>query len=519
MSNLGFLLVYRVLDQTFGVHVERATLPEKEDEAYLKRTGKPVLTLESLRGLREFDVILFSLSFENDYTNVVKILTLSGIPPHSEERDTRFPLIGAGGVAPMINPEPLAPCMDFFGIGEGEGFIDDIITSLIRGKDSGHGKNQILDSLARIPGVYIPDHFDVRYDSRGKITEFKNRREGDDRIIPRKTADLSSHRLFSPITTPQTELSDMCLVEVERGCPFGCAFCVASPLYGPVRMRPHTDIEDDFSEAFSLTEKIGLLGPAVSAHPHFPLLLRTLHGEKKTLGLPSLRTELVSDKELKLFRDLKVKTITLAPEAGSEDLRRRMGKPIPDEQFLDLAEQAADFGILHFRLYFLVGLPKEADEDIGAIADFAKRIKHVVLKKTAGKGKAMRLTLSLTPLVPKPHTPLMWMGMEEPKSLSRKIRAITSPLKKVGGISVIAEPPKWSYIQALISRGDRRVFDIIRRAASLEDDWKSALRETSINPDFYVLRTRERDELFPWDFINYGLNKDNLYRRYQTIFS
>jgi radical SAM superfamily enzyme YgiQ (UPF0313 family) len=516
MSNLGFLSVFREAADVFDVAVERAFLPDPQYEDDLKRTGRSVLTLESRRGLGEMDLLLFSVSFENDYLNLLKILALSGIPLRSRARGGRYPLVGAGGAAVQINPEAVAPFVDFFALGDGEELTSDILT-LVRDRGGRRGERQdILDALSGIGGIYVPERFEPAYDDRGRLASFVNVAGGPDRVVARKTENLAGMPLCSPILSPDAEFSDMLLVEMERGCPFGCAFCVASALYAPVRMRPEGDILADVAAGIEMSGTVGLVGPAVSSHPGLIRVLERIRDLGGSVGLPSVRTELLTDEGIGLLSVLKVKTLTIAPEAGTEGLRGVIGKAMSDAEILDLVGRAATAGITSVRLYFLVGMPGERDADIQGIGDLAKRVRHTIITATRGTGRAGRVTVSLTPLVPKPHTPLMWMAMEDRKTLSKKITRIRSVLGGVGGISVVSEPPKWSYIQALLARGDRRVADMLERAAA-DGDWGAALRETPVNPDFYVLRRRDPDELFPWDFIDLGIDKKRLLARYEKI--
>ncbi len=517
MSNLGFLSVFARAAETFNVAAERAFLPETIDESALTRSGKPVLTLESRRGLREMELLLFSISFENDYLNVLKILRLSGIPLRSADRTKDYPLVGAGGAAVQINPETISPFMDFFGLGEGEELTPEILGTVAEGGGRHGDKHDILNALSRIEGVYVPDHFEAAYDGRGHLASFANVAGGRDRVTARRTASLSGMSLCSPIVSRDAEFSDMMLVELERGCPFGCAFCVASALYAPVRMRPEKDILADVETGLGLTKTVGLLGPAISSHPGLIRILTRIKEQGGSVGLPSIRTELLTDEGIGLLSALNVRTLTIAPEAGTERLRRVIGKSMSDEEILDLVERAAAAGITSVRAYFLAGIPGETDSDIRAIPDLAKRIRHTIIAATRGGGRAGKVTVSLTPLVPKPHTPLQWMAMAERKSLSAEIAHVQSALRGIGGISVIFEPPKWSYIQALLARGDRRVADILERAAENDGDWNAAFRRTPVNPYFYVVRRRDEDELFPWDFIDIGLDKKKLLARYKKI--
>jgi len=517
MSNLGFLSVYRVARETFGVSAERATLPDPEHEAEIQRKGKSVLSIESRRPLKQFDALLFSISFENDFINLLKILKLSKIPIRSENRGEEFPMVAAGGAAVMINPETISPFVDFFALGDGEELAQEILSLMSDSKRAGGEKDGIMDEISTIPGVYVPRRFEARYDRKGRVEGFKNVAGGSDRVAVRKLKELSPGKFSSSVVTPNTEFSNMFLVEMGRGCPFSCAFCIADSVYAPMRMRGGGEIIEEISYGSDITGKAGLLGPAISSHPDLLTVLEKIRELGGSVGIPSIRGELLTDDQIGCLKELGVKTITVAPEAGNEGLRRLLGKKIGDDHIFDLAERSVSAGIFNIRLYFLVGIPGETDEDVSSVAEFAKRVRHIVVSTSKGTGRAGRVTVSITPLVPKPHTPLMWMAMEEPRALSGKIKKITKILKKAGGITVVSEPPNWSYIQALLARGDRRVADIVEGALLRGGDWKGAMRESSVNPDFYVLRERDEDEIFPWDFIDLGIDKKALYGRYLKV--
>ena len=516
MSNLGFLLVYRMLAEEFGIEVDRAFLPDDEERKNDPQT-KLILTIESRKTLREFDALLFSVSFENDYLNILKILYRSGIPPGRGDRDYSHPLVMAGGAAVTINPEPVADFIDAFALGEGEGLVHDIARVLVTSRDEGYSKEDTLDALSRVSGIYVPGHFDAAYDEKRRLKRHVNRLGRNDRVRVRKNLDFSSFSLSSSIVTPQTEFSDMFLVEVERGCPFSCAFCVTPSLYSPVRMRNFDEIIRDIDIGIEKTGKVGLIGPAIVKHPEIDRIFRHIRERDAQLGLPSLRTELISEEGIDILAGLGIKTLTLAPESGSEDVRRALGKNISDDDFMRVAVEAVRRGINNFRLYFLIGILGERDEDVFGIVRFSKRLRHVLLHETGKTGRAGKITVSVNPLVPKPHTPLMWMGMDEQKNLEGKIKYLTRHIREIGNAALIHEPPKWSYIQALLARGDRSVGEILMRALVSGDDWKRAMRETKVNPYYFVLRERETDEVFPWDFIDMGYEKESLLQRYLMI--
>ena len=519
MSNLGYLSVYRLLDERFDVNVERATLPDPKDERALKAAGRPVRTIESQKDLRTFNAILFSISFENDYINVLKILSLSGMPVRASDRIDGHPVVGAGGVAMMINPEALAPFMDFFALGEGEGLTDEISEILITAKRRGLSREETLEELAEISGVYVPSHFAVTYDASGVIDRIENLKGRPNRVPVRRIDDFDAASFCSPVVTDGTEFSDMLLVEMGRGCPYSCAFCGTKTVYGKVRHRPAEDVIADMERGAGIAGRVGLVGPAVASHPDFISILRHIESVGTGLGLPSIRAESLDDDGIRLLAELGVKTITLAPETGTEYLRRRLGKAIRDEEIMDLAFRAVDAGITQFRLYFLIGVPTETQEDRDGIVDLVKKINHQVRAGTEGKKRVGRITASINPVVPKPHTPLMWMAMAEPKELMGHIRNLSGRLSKIGGVTTIYEPPKWSYLQCLFARADRRVADILEAALQNDENWNAAMKRTPLNPDFYVLRERDESEIFPWEILDYGIDKSSLYSRYKKITS
>ena len=285
MSNLGFLSVYRMLAERFDVSVERATLPDPKDERALRAAGKPIRSIESQKDLRTFDSILFSISFENDYINVLKILHIAGLPVRASDRTDGHPLIGAGGVAMMINPEALAPFIDFFALGEGEGLIDEVCDDLIAAKRRGLSREETLEELAEIPGVYVPTHFRVTYGADGVIDRIENLKGRSNRVPVRRLDDFHTAPFCSPLVTSGTEFSDMFLVEMERGCPYNCAFCGTKTVYGKVRHRPGGDVIRDIERGAELTSRVGLVGPSVASHPDFISILRHIEKTGMDLGL------------------------------------------------------------------------------------------------------------------------------------------------------------------------------------------------------------------------------------------
>ncbi|MBM2838753.1 MAG: radical protein [Deltaproteobacteria bacterium] len=503
MSNLGYQQVYYLLNQREDTICERVFLPDREDMDEYQRTGTPIFSLESQRLLREFDIIAFSIPFENDYLNALKILQMGNIPLLASI---------SGGVTSFLNPEPMADFVDLFLIGEGEEVVNEFIDSFIKNNDA--EKVELLSKLTKIEGVYVPSLYSVRYKTDGTIESFVQKGKASRKVKRRWIRDIDSAHTLSRIFTPETEFSGMHLVEISRGCGRGCRFCTAGFIYLPPRIRNPKSILDKIEPGLKNAEKVGLVSAAASDYPFINSLCAPLIAKGKKVSVSSLRMDSTTDELVDALKESGHKTMTFAPEAGTERLRNVINKGISEDDILKSVEMAISRGILNAKLYFLIGLPTETDEDIEGIVKLAKRIKKEVLALTKEAGRIGTITLSINPLIPKPWTPFQWSPMEDVKSLSNKLKYIKESLKKEGNIEVIHENPKDSYLQALLSRGDRRVGGIIR-AALETGSWNRGIKESQVETDFYVYRMRGRDEIFPWDFIDHGIEKGYLWKEYE----
>jgi len=515
MSNLGFQAVYRLFNDQPDTICQRVFLPEAADVEEYFRTATLLFSLESQRAVHTFDVLAFSISYENDYPHLLQMMELARIPLLKKDRTGADPLVIAGGATVLMNPEPLTDFVDLFVIGEAEVVVPSLTEALNRGKEERKSKEELLAELATMEGVYVPQFYTITYKPDGTIESFAPRGAFPGRVKRAWLKDLNTSLTISSLVTPNTELSKMLLVELSRGCRRGCRFCAGCYTYFPHRVRDAPLLEEVIFGAASPGEKIGLVGAAISDYPELLSFGQNVLHLQKHLSFSSLRVDALTPELADLVYRSGQKTITLAPEAGSERMRRVIRKGFTEEEILRAAEVLSDRGVSSLRLYFMIGLPAEEAEDIQAIIDLTKRIRHHILKKSRGKDGKGRIHLSLNSFVPKPATPFQWHPFEGVRNLNDKIRVVRNGLRKEKGISVAADIPKWAYLQSLLSRGDRRIGRLLLAAHSLGRNWSQAYRSVDVNSDFYVYRERTFEEILPWDFIDHGVSKEFLWSEYQ----
>jgi len=516
MSNLGFQTLYRILNADDDVVCERAFLPDPEDLHEYRNTQTPLFSLESQKPLSSFDILAFSVSFENDFLNVLTLLELAHIPLESRLRNGRNPWVMAGGVAIFLNPEPVSEFFDLFILGEAEEVMGEFLEVYRQtfSDKKRREKDDLLRNLAGVEGVYVPKFYRVTYTEDGKI-ETMDPQPGFPRKVKRRwVPDLDRFPTQSTLFTPDTEFKEMALVEVNRGCPRGCRFCAACFVYHPFRNRSLSFLESISREALLKEHRIGLTGTAVSDHPKLLPLCQSILSGEGGISVSSLRIDAVTPPLIQCLRKGEDRTVAIAPEAGSERLRKMLKKGYSEGEILKSVDTLVENGLFQIKCYFLIGLPSETEEDVKEILTLAKRIRHQILSIQRSQGKRWRLVLSVNPFIPKPATPFQWVPLEGVGEMKKKLRLIQRGVRGEKGMEMIHDLPKWAYVQALLSRGDRRVGKILMAAHRSQGNWSQALRETSINADFYVYRKRDLDEIFPWDFIEHGISKEQLKEEY-----
>jgi radical SAM superfamily enzyme YgiQ (UPF0313 family) len=506
MSNLGFQTVYRQINGLDNVVCERAFLPEGAERAHRR-----LRSLESGRRLADFDIIAFSISFENDYPNLLTILALAGLPLLSSERHTPHALIIAGGATSLLNPEPIALFVDCFLIGEAE----PILPRFFEVYEKHSQREVILEALAKeVPGAYVPAFYQVTYESDGTLAAFRPKGDFPAKVKRVIAKDLSLWDTCTTVLTPHTTFDDTYLIEAARGCPHGCRFCAAGFVYRPPRFRTTGQLENALDQAAGRARGVGLMAAAVSDVPGLESLCRRAIAHDLQLSFSSFRANLLTSSFLDVLKQARIKTATIAPDAGSERMRRVINKGISEEDILRAAEWLVGAGIPNLKVYFMIGLPGETMLDVEAIVALCKRIKHRFLKASRAMSRLGQIIVSMSSFVPKPFTPFQWVPLEELKSLKAKIKHVKDGLRRVANVRVHADLPKWAYIQALLSRGDRRTAELLVGVHKNNGNWAKTLKGSIINPDFYVYRERSLDEILPWDFIDHGINKAFLIEEY-----
>ncbi len=507
MANLGLHAVYGLLNRYEDVVCERVFLPENDELA----VGR-LATFESGLPVAAVDLIAFSISFESDYSHLLTLLKLAGMPLHAADRDERHPLVMAGGVACFMNPEPIAAFVDGFLIGEAEAILPQFLQVFQPGVE----RRAMLKTIARsVAGAYVPRFYAAHYAADGTLSAWIPTEDVPSRIVRPYVHDLSATATCSTVLTPHTALGGSLLVEVGRGCPHGCRFCSAGFVYRPPRFRTEAALAQTIEQGLARSDHIGLVGAAVSDLPGIASLCRRFSGPDVTLSFSSLRADALSPELLDALSRSRVKTATIAPEAGSERLRRVINKGIQEEDVLNAATALVAQGIPNLKLYFMVGLPTETNADVDAIVVLVKHIKHAFLKSSRTRGAIGTLTVSVSSFVPKPFTPFQWAAMAPTAELKARIKRIQAGLKRVPNVRVHSDLPRWAYIQALLARGDRRVAVLLVRADAAGGTWAHALKTGPLNPDFYVLRERESEEILPWDFIDHRISKSYLLKDYR----
>jgi len=516
MSNLGFQTMYRLFNAQDDVVCERVFLPPKQELAELVASRTPLLTIESQSPAGEFDVLAFSVSFEWDYVNVLTLLRLAGIPIHAAERTERHPLIVIGGAVTFVNPEPLAPFADVIAAGEGEVLVPGLARAFAGSSD----RRELLRALSRERGFYIPSFYEPEYASDGSLSGYTltTTGAGTDAAVPVRKAALKTTEAVDPpatsVFTPDTEFGSRFLVEVVRGCANLCRFCWAGYNYLPVRAFPTDRILQLAEEARRHASRVGLVSIALCDHPDIERILARLHEMGYGISPASLRLDDLTDPIVKILRASGEKTITIAPETGSDRLRRVINKTVTNDEILDRAELIFANGIENLKLYYMLGLPTETDDDLVAIRDLTLEMRDRMLKYAKPRGTIGRIIGSVNPLIPKPGTAYQWLPMQADALIDKKIKRLRSLTADIDNVYFNIKSERHSYYQALLSLGDRRVAPVIAAAERNGQNWRAAVAETGVDADFYIFRDRSKDAVLPWDIIDGGMKSSFFHAEY-----
>ncbi len=509
MSNLGFQTVYRLFNAEDDIVCERFFLPPRQELAELTAARAPLLTLESQTPVGDFDVVAFSVSFEWDYVNVLTLLRLAGIPAYAAERTARHPLIVVGGAVTFVNPEPLAPFADVIAAGEGEALVPWLRSAFSEAAD----RADLLRRLSRARGFYVPSFYEPQYAADNTLAGFRVRPDSasadEGPPMPVRKAALRTTEAVDPpatgIFTPDTEFGSRFLVEIVRGCANLCRFCWAGYNYLPVRAFPTDRILELAAAARAHSSRVGLVSIALCDHPDIERILTRLKEMGYAISPASLRLDDLTPTIVQLLRESGERTITVAPETGSDRLRRVINKTVTNDEILDRVELIFASGIENLKLYYMIGLPTETDDDLVAIRDLTLQMKERMLRHARSKGQIGRIVGSVNPLIPKPSTAYQWLPMSDPADVERKIKRLRSLTAGIDNVYFNIKSERHSYYQALLSLGDRRVAPVIAAAERNGQNWRAAVAEAGVDDDFFVFRDRTNDTMLPWDIIDGGM--------------
>lgn len=504
MSNLGMHIIYNQINSRNDSAAERFFMPDSYLQKQYEQTNTALLSLESQNPLYEFAIIGFAVSFELDYFNILSMLSLGKVEPLAQKRTENDPLVIAGGPCATFNPEPLSLFIDAFIVGEGEETINTFLDVYLDSRRENISRHDTLLRLAHVPGVYVPRFYMHTYDDNGRLISIEPQHNVPAKVYRQWVKDIDKYPAHTIIKSNKTEFN-FYLIETARGCGRHCRFCMAGYCFRKPRSRTIESIKKMIEEV-PAHEKIGLMGAAVSDHPQIDDICKFINEKNHPMSVASFRADSVTQLLVDSLAASGQKTLTLAPEAGSSKIRRIINKGIEDKHLYTAIDMGIKAGIKNFRLYIMVGLPEETDDDIEMIIKMTFALREYMNKhNTHGK-----LTLSINPFVPKPFTPFQWMPMADMKKTAAALKYIRNTLKKERNIEVLTESTKESYLQGILARGDRRISQLLyesHKSGGIKA-FKQIIKQHHIDENFYLYRQREIDELLPWDTLDMGVKKD-----------
>jgi radical SAM superfamily enzyme YgiQ (UPF0313 family) len=492
MSNLGFQTIYRLFNEMDDVVCERVFLPPRQELSDQRAAGLKLLTIESQTPVREFDVFALSVSFEWDYPNVLTLLRLAGMEVYARDRQAgRDPLVVLGGAVTFVNPEPLAPFADVVAAGEGEVLVPTLVQRIREATSRDH----LLQALSGDRGFYVPAYWTPEYAADGTLLGM----HGDatrGAVAPVRKAAVKTTDLLDPphtqVFTPDTEFGSRFLIEVVRGCANLCRFCWAGYNYLPVRAFDTNRILALAEAARPHANRVGLVSIALCDHPDIEHILERMAGMGYSISPASLRLDDLNERIVRRLVDSGERGVTIAPEAGSDRLRRVINKTFTNEEILDKAQLLFANGVENLKLYFMIGLPTETDDDLVGIRDLVVQLRGLMLQYQRSRGRIGRIVGSVNPLIPKPGTAYQWLPMEDPAITDKKAKRLKKLVADLDNVYFTVKSERHSFYQALMSLGDRRVAPAIDMAERNGGNWKSAVEATGVDADFYIFRDRSR---------------------------